>query len=113
MMLSKSAAIVKPRQCDLEASVLDTADKFLFQNWYQGTQYRVEQFNTTDGNKTLAATQQAFDTPVVSRVRLRPGQSWMFSTWALVPSTFDRQLEIEWRDPAMRVLSTARVANTA
>ena len=57
---------------DLEASVLGTADKFLFQNWYQGTQYRVEQFNTTDGNKTLAATQQAFDNLVSAMAGITP-----------------------------------------
>ena len=39
---------------DLEASILGTADHFTFQNWYGGSQYRVEQFKVTDtGNLVL------------------------------------------------------------
>ena len=41
----------------LEASIIGTSDKFLFQNWYSGSQYRVEQFKTSDGNKTLLDSQ--------------------------------------------------------
>jgi trimeric autotransporter adhesin len=42
---------------DLETSIIGTSDKFLFQNWYSGSQYHVEQFKTTDGNKTLLDSQ--------------------------------------------------------
>ncbi|MEO8022804.1 tandem-95 repeat protein [Polaromonas sp.] len=42
---------------DLEASIVGTNDKFIIANWYLGAQYRVEQFKTTDGAKTLLASQ--------------------------------------------------------
>ena len=42
---------------DLETSIIGTSDKFLFQNWYSGNQYHVEQFKTVDGNKTLLDSQ--------------------------------------------------------
>jgi len=38
---------------NLEASIIGTADAFILKDWYLGTQYRAEQFKTTDGNKTL------------------------------------------------------------
>jgi hypothetical protein len=38
---------------NLEASIVGTADKLVLKDWYLGAQYRVEQFNTTDGNRTL------------------------------------------------------------
>jgi Ca2+-binding RTX toxin-like protein len=42
---------------DLEASIVGTDDKFVMANWYLGAQYRVEEFKTTDGSKTLLASQ--------------------------------------------------------
>ena len=42
---------------DLEVQVIGTADKFTIDRWYKGAQYRVEQFQTTDGNKTLMESQ--------------------------------------------------------
>jgi len=42
---------------DLEASIVGTDDKFIISNWYLGAQYRVEEFKTTDGSKTLLASQ--------------------------------------------------------
>ncbi|AYQ28615.1 tandem-95 repeat protein [Polaromonas sp. SP1] len=42
---------------DLEASIVGTDDKFVISNWYLGAQYRVEEFKTTDGSKTLLASQ--------------------------------------------------------
>ena len=41
---------------NLEVSVIGTADKFTVSNWYLGSQYRVEQFKTSDG-KTLLDSQ--------------------------------------------------------
>lgn len=38
---------------NLEASIIGTTDAFILKDWYLGTQYRAEQFKTTDGNKTL------------------------------------------------------------
>ena len=38
---------------NLEASIIGTADKVILKDWYLGTQYRAEQFNTTDGNRAL------------------------------------------------------------
>jgi Ca2+-binding RTX toxin-like protein len=42
---------------DLEASIVGTDDKVIVSNWYLGAQYRVEEFKTTDGGKTLLASQ--------------------------------------------------------
>ena len=42
---------------DLEASIIGTSDKFTLRDWYSGSRYHVEQFKTTDGNKTLLDTQ--------------------------------------------------------
>jgi Ca2+-binding RTX toxin-like protein len=38
---------------NLEASIIGTGDKFVLSNWYLGSQYRVEQLNTVDSNRTL------------------------------------------------------------
>ena len=40
---------------DLEVSIIGTADSAVIQNWYLGSQYHVEQFETLDG-KTLLDT---------------------------------------------------------
>lgn len=41
----------------LEVSVIGSADKFIVDKWYAGSQYRVEQFKTTDGERTLLESQ--------------------------------------------------------
>jgi len=38
---------------NLETSIIGTTDKLVIRDWYLGTAYRVEQFKTTDGTKTL------------------------------------------------------------
>ena len=38
---------------DLEASIIGTPDAFVLRDWYRGAVFRVEQFKTTDGSKTL------------------------------------------------------------
>lgn len=38
---------------DLELSVIGTADTLTVQNWYLGSEYRVEQFKTADGKQLL------------------------------------------------------------
>ncbi|HXK21955.1 MAG TPA: Ig family protein, partial [Myxococcota bacterium] len=38
---------------NLEASIIGTPDLFVAKDWYLGSQYRVEQFKTTDASKTL------------------------------------------------------------
>lgn len=38
---------------NLEVSIIGTSDKATISNWYSGDQYHVEQFKTTDGDKTL------------------------------------------------------------
>ena len=38
---------------DLEVSIIGTDDKLMVKDWYSGSAYHVEQFKTTDGNKTL------------------------------------------------------------
>lgn len=38
---------------NLEASVIGSADKFTFSNWYLGSDYHIEQFKTNDGKVLL------------------------------------------------------------
>jgi Ca2+-binding RTX toxin-like protein len=38
---------------NLEVSVIGTADKMTISNWYLGSQYRVEEFKTSDGKVLL------------------------------------------------------------
>jgi Ca2+-binding RTX toxin-like protein len=40
---------------NLEASIIGTSDKLIVKDWYLGSQYRTEQFKTTDDAKTLLA----------------------------------------------------------
>ncbi len=42
---------------NLEASIIGTTDKLVIQDWYLGADYRIEQFETTDGADTLLASQ--------------------------------------------------------
>ncbi len=41
---------------NLEVSIIGTSDKMTISNWYGGAANQVEQFKTTDGNKTLLST---------------------------------------------------------
>lgn len=73
---------------DLEASIIGTSDKFLISNWYLGAQYQVEQFKTTDGNKTLLASQvqnlvnamASFSPPAAGQTTLPTAQANALST---------------------------------
>ena len=56
----------------LEASILGTADKITLQNWASGGTAVVEQFKTTDGNKTLTTTQAAFANLVQAMAGITP-----------------------------------------
>jgi len=42
---------------NLEASIIGTTDKLVIQDWYLGPDYRIEQFQTTDGANSLLASQ--------------------------------------------------------
>ncbi|MEW5967529.1 MAG: calcium-binding protein [Pseudomonadota bacterium] len=42
---------------NLETSIIGTGDKLVNKDWYLGSAYRVEQFKTTDGAKTLLSSQ--------------------------------------------------------
>ncbi|MBC7996023.1 MAG: hypothetical protein H7Z15_22580 [Rhizobacter sp.] len=44
---------------NLEASVVGTSDKLVFQNWYQGSRYRVEDFRFSDGSVVTASQVQS------------------------------------------------------
>ena len=62
---------------DLEVSIIGTADKALVQNWYLGSQYRVEQFRTSDGRTLLDSKVQelvdamgAFAPPAIGQTTL-------------------------------------------
>ena len=59
----------------LEARILGTADKITLQNWAVGGTAVVEQFKTTDGNKTLSTTQSAFASLVQAMAGIVPGAS--------------------------------------
>ena len=43
---------------DLEVSIIGTSDRATVQNWYTGSQYRVEQFKTSDGKTLLSSKVQ-------------------------------------------------------
>lgn len=45
--------IGKGKNTSLEVSVIGTDDKFIIENWFVGRQYRVEQFEITDGKVLL------------------------------------------------------------
>ena len=47
----------KGKNTSLEVSVIGTDDKFIIDKWYAGSQYRVEQFKTADGDRTLMESQ--------------------------------------------------------
>lgn len=47
----------KGKNTSLEVSVIGTDDKFIIDKWYTGSQYRVEQFKTADGDRTLMESQ--------------------------------------------------------
>lgn len=47
----------KGKNTGLEVSVIGTDDKLIIDKWFVGSQYRVEQFTTTDGNRTLMESQ--------------------------------------------------------
>ena len=64
-------------------------------------------FEGTIGFRFAIRGQRSFDMPVVSRVDIGPGQTWSFSTWGRIPNG-DRELEIEWRDPSLRLLAAVR-----
>ncbi len=62
---------------NLEVSVIGTGDKFTISNWYLGSQYHVEQFQTSDGKTLLDSQVQglvdamaAFAPPVAGQTTL-------------------------------------------
>ena len=64
---------------NLEVSVIGTDDKAVVQNWYLGSQYRVEQFHTADGKTLLESKVQdlvsamaAFAPPGLGQTSLPP-----------------------------------------
>ena len=74
---------------DLEASILGTSDRFVFQNWYQAVQYHVMQFKITDSNKTLTTTQTAFASLVQTMASYNPGAG-ATSLADVIPSQTER-----------------------
>jgi Ca2+-binding RTX toxin-like protein len=64
---------------NLEASIIGTADKFTFENWYLGSSYHVEQFKTSDNKvlldsrvDTLVQAMAAFAPPPMGQTTLQP-----------------------------------------
>jgi Ca2+-binding RTX toxin-like protein len=65
---------------NLEASIIGTSDKLIVKDWYLGTQYRTEQFKTTDDARTLLAANvqnlvnamAAFSAPAAGQTTLPP-----------------------------------------
>ncbi|MBK9573139.1 MAG: hypothetical protein IPO43_10600 [Rhodoferax sp.] len=67
---------------DLEVSIIGSADKATLTNWYLGSQYRVEQFKTSDGKvladsgvEALVTAMAPFTPPAVGQVTL-PTDYW-------------------------------------
>lgn len=65
---------------DLEVSIIGTTDKATLQNWYMGSQYRVEQFKTSDGKtlldskvQDLVSAMASFTPPAVGQTSLPSG----------------------------------------
>ncbi|MFM7332154.1 MAG: calcium-binding protein, partial [Brachymonas sp.] len=62
---------------DLEVSIIGTTDKFVVKDWYLGSQYRVEQFKTSDGKmlldsqvQNLVQAMSAFSPPAAGQTTL-------------------------------------------
>lgn len=62
---------------NLDVSMIGTSDKFTLSNWYQGSQYHVEQFKTSDGKtlldsqvQNLVSAMAAFALPVTGQTTL-------------------------------------------
>lgn len=67
---------------NLNVSIIGTNDRFTLTNWYLGSQYRVEQFQTSDGKQLLDAQVQnlvsamaAFSPPPVGQTSLSSSQA--------------------------------------
>ncbi len=64
---------------DLEVSIIGTSDKLTIQNWYSGSAYHVEQFNTADKHtlldtkvENLVQAMAAFSPPAAGQTTLPP-----------------------------------------
>jgi Ca2+-binding RTX toxin-like protein len=64
---------------NLEASIIGTADKLTFENWYLGSSYHVEQFKTSDNKvlldsrvDTLVQAMASFAPPTMGQTTLQP-----------------------------------------
>lgn len=67
---------------NLNISIIGTNDRFTLTNWYLGSQYRVEQFKTSEGKRLLDTQLQnlvsaiaAFTSPPVGQPSLSTSQS--------------------------------------
>lgn len=59
---------------NLVASIIGTPDQFTVQNWYSGSQYRVEQFRTSDGQTLMEAQVQNLVNAMAAFSPPPPGQ---------------------------------------
>ncbi len=69
---------------NLEVSIIGTADKLTVQNWYTGTQYRVEQFRTSDGQTLLETQVQNLVNAMAAFSPPPPGQETLTPEYASV-----------------------------
>ena len=67
---------------NLNVSIIGTNDRFTLTNWYLGSQYRVEQFQTSDGKRlmdsqvqNLVSAMAAFTPPAVGQTSLTSSQA--------------------------------------
>lgn len=67
---------------NLNVSIIGTNDRFTLTNWYLGSQYRVEQFQTSDGKRlldsqvqSLVSAMAAFSPPPVGQTSLSVSQA--------------------------------------
>ena len=69
--------------------ILGTTDKITMQNWAIGGAAVVEQFKTTDGNKTLSTTQMAFTNLVQAMAGIATGTATSIADVAMTQNQRD------------------------
>lgn len=81
---------------NLEISIIGTSDKLVIKDWYLGSQYRIEEIRTQDGNKVLlAADVQTLVTAMAGMTMPAQGQT---SLTAAQRASLESVFASTWRD---------------
>ncbi len=81
---------------NLEVSIIGTSDKLVIKDWYLGSQYRIEEIRTQDGNKVLlAADVQTLVTAMAGMTAPAQGQT---SLTAAQRASLEPVFASTWRD---------------